>query len=55
MVKKRGDSLVVVSFPAPEKKRLQKMAEAEQRTLSNMAAVLLRQAMAQREQEEKAA
>ncbi len=49
MTKKRGDSLVVVSFPVAEKERLKELAKAEQRTLSNMAAVLLRQALAQRE------
>lgn len=49
MAKKRNDSLVVVSLPSDEKARLVEMARADLRTLSNMAAVLLRAGMAQRE------
>lgn len=52
MEKKRIDSMVVVSFPPAEKERLRQMAQKEHRTLSNMAASLLLEAMAGRERQQ---
>jgi len=48
MKEKRGATLVSVNLPKEEKERLRAMAQKEQRTVSNLAGVLLREAMAQR-------
>lgn len=49
MKEKRGATLVSVNLPKDEKEKLRVMAQKEQRTVSNLAGVLLREAMARRE------
>lgn len=48
MDQKRKTSLLSVNCPLEEKTRLAEIAKKEQRTLSNMVLVLLREAVAQR-------
>ena len=50
MDQKRKTSLLSVNCPVEEKARLAELAKLEQRTVSNMVLVLLREAVAQREQ-----
>lgn len=50
MKEKRGVTLVSITIPKIDKERLKAMAEKEQRTVSNLAGLLLREAMAKREQ-----
>jgi hypothetical protein len=49
MSEKRSASLVTVSLPKGDKDRLKALAEKEQRTVSNLACVLLREALKKRE------
>lgn len=54
MEQKRKTSLLSVNCPIDEKTRLANMAKSEQRTVSNMVLVLLREAIRQREQRQAA-
>ncbi|MFT3964108.1 ribbon-helix-helix domain-containing protein [Propionivibrio sp.] len=49
MSEKRSESLLTIHFPARDKARLKALAQREQRTISNLAGMLLRKAMEKRE------
>lgn len=48
MKEKRAETMVAVTFRREEKARLAELAKREQRSLSNMAALLLREALDKR-------
>ena len=54
MDQKRKTSLLSVNCPVEEKTQLAEMAKQEQRTVSNMVLVLLREAVAQRNERQAA-